>query len=203
MASFQAVHHWLPQSYNPVTGLVYVPTLEMPSLYSDSAVDLKHWKPVLNTPEYNGITVGGSDVPRDAGHSVLKHGSEDPESGMAGPNPWDSNGGTMATAGNLVFQGLADGYLHAYSADRGEDLWSFYAGVSITGVPMTFSIDGRQYVAITAGPLNGATATFGSLSARWGWIARAAPPVACLRAGWQRSAPPSGPPQLGEAVVRT
>jgi len=86
--SFQAVHHWL-RSPITVTGLVYVPTLEMPSLYSDSAVDLKHWKPVLNTPEYNGHHRGRSDVPRMQAQRVEGMGSEDPESGMAGPNPWD------------------------------------------------------------------------------------------------------------------
>ena len=81
----------------------------------------------------------------------------------------------MATAGNLVIQGRADGHLHAFSADHGKDLWSFDAGVAITGVPITYSADGRQYVTITSGPLNGATAAFGSVSARWGWQYRGHP----------------------------
>jgi quinohemoprotein ethanol dehydrogenase len=89
--------------------------------------------------------------------------------------PGVSNGGTLATAGNLVIQGLADGYLHAYAARDGKDLWSFYAGVAVTGVPITYSVAGRQYVTITAGPLGGSTAAFGSISARFGWDPRIHP----------------------------
>jgi quinohemoprotein ethanol dehydrogenase len=171
--SFQAVHHWTPQSFSPLTGLVYVPTLEMPMPFGDEGVDKTHWQPKLLTPEFAGYTPGGGDVPRDAGKSILK--AWDP---MTQKEHWSietpgiSEGGTLATAGNLVIQGRADGYLHAYSADHGKDLWSFNAGVAVTGVPITYSANGRQYVSITSGPLNGATAAFGSVSARWGWESR-------------------------------
>src|SRR5580698_213339 len=86
-----------------------------------------------------------------------------------------SEGGTLATAGNLVIQGRADGRLHAYSADRGKDLWSYDAQVAVTGVPITYSVGGRQFVTITSGPLNGSTAAYGSASARWGWASRGFP----------------------------
>ena len=174
--SFEALHHWLPQSYSPQTGYVYEPTLEMPAEFSDAGVDLQHWQPVLNSPDYSGLTVGGGDVPADAGHSVLR--AWDP---VAKRVVWEvetpgvSNGGTLATAGSLVFQGLADGYLHAYSAKDGKDLWSFFAGVAATGVPITYSVDGQQYVTITSGPLGGSSAAFGSISARWGWDPRVHP----------------------------
>jgi quinohemoprotein ethanol dehydrogenase len=171
--SFQAVHHWTPQSFSPLTGLMYVPTLEMPMPFGDEGVDKKNWNPKLLTPEFAGFTPGQGDVPRDAGKSILK--AWDP---IAQKEVWSietpgiSEGGTLATAGNLVIQGRADGHLHAYSADRGKDLWSFNAGVAVTGVPITYSIDGRQYVSITSGPLNGSTAAFGSISAQWGWESR-------------------------------
>ena len=174
--SFQAVHHWLPQSFSPRTGYMYEPTLEMPAEFGDTGVDLKHYNPRLRTGDYTGLTVGGGDVPADAGHSVLK--AWDP---IARRTVWQvetagvSNGGTLATGGDLVFQGLADGYLHAYSAKEGKDLWSFFAGVAVTGVPITYSVDGKQYVTITAGPLGGSTAAFGSISARWGWDPRVHP----------------------------
>jgi len=174
--SFEALHHWLPQSYSPQTGYVYEPTLEMPAEFSDTGVDAQHWQPLPNTPEYSGLTVGGGDVPADAGHSVLR--AWDP---VAKRVVWEvetpgvSNGGTLATAGNLVFQGLADGYLHAYSAKEGKDLWSFFAGVAVTGVPISYSVDGQQYITITSGPLGGSSAAFGSISARWGWDPRVHP----------------------------
>jgi quinohemoprotein ethanol dehydrogenase len=174
--SFQAVHHWTPQSFSPLTGLVYVPTLEMPAPFGDEGVDKRDWKPKLLTPEFAGFTPGAGDVPQNAGKSILK--AWDP---IAQKEVWSietpgiSEGGTLATAGNLVIQGRADGHLHAFSADHGQDLWSFNAGVAVTGVPITYSANGRQYVTITSGPLNGATAAFGSVSARWGWESRGHP----------------------------
>ena len=174
--SFQAVHHWLPQSFSPQTGYVYEPTLEMPAEFSDAGVDIQHWRPRANTPDYSGLTVGGGDVPADAGHSVLK--AWDPVAGRVVwqvETPGISNGGTLATAGGVVFQGLADGYLHAYGARDGKDLWSFFAGVAVTGIPITYSVEGRQYLSITSGPLSGAIAAFGSISARWGWDPRRHP----------------------------
>lgn len=174
--SFQAVHHWTPQSFSPLTGLVYVPTLEMGFPFGDEGVDKNDWKPKPLTPEFAGFTPGNADVATDAGKSILK--AWDP---IAQREVWSietpgiSEGGTLATAGNLVIQGRADGHLHAYSADHGKDLWSFNAGVAVTGVPITYSWNGRQYITITSGPLNGATAAFGSVSARWGWASRGHP----------------------------
>jgi quinohemoprotein ethanol dehydrogenase len=174
--SFEALHHWMPQSYSPLTGLVYEPTIEMPAEFGDAGVDAKPFHPQLGTPEFSGLSVGSGDVPTDAGRSVLK--AWDP---IAKRIVWQvetagiSNGGTLATGGNLVIQGLPDGYLHAYSAKDGRDLWSFFAGVAVTGVPITYSVDGRQYLTITAGPLGGTSGAFGAISARWGWDPRVHP----------------------------
>ena len=174
--SFQAVHHWTPQSFSPLTGLVYVPTLEMPFPFGDEGVEKHPWSPKPVSPEFAGMTSGTGDVPVDAAKSILK--AWDPllqRAVWSVESPGMSDGGTLATAGNLVFQGRADGHLHAYSADHGRDLWSFDAGVAVTGVPITYSVQGRQYFAITSGPLNGSTAAYGSASARWGWASRGYP----------------------------
>ena len=174
--SFQAVHHWLPQSHNLKTGLLYVPTLEMPAEFGDAGIDVKNWKARPGSAEYTGLALGTGDVPADAGRSVLR--AWDP---LAKRVVWQvetpgvSNGGAMSTAGGLVFQGLADGWLHAYDATTGKDLWKTFAGVAVTGVPITYLVDGRQYVSITAGPLGGSTAAFGSISGRWGWDPRIHP----------------------------
>ncbi len=61
------------------------------------------------------------------------------------------NGGTMATAGNLVFQGDADGKLSAYNAATGERVWQFNAGLGIIAPPVTYAVDGKQYVSILVG----------------------------------------------------
>jgi quinohemoprotein ethanol dehydrogenase len=69
-------------------------------------------------------------------------------------------GGTLTTAGNLVFQGMDTGKLVAYSADRGEKQWEMDVGLGIMAAPSTYSLDGRQYVAVLAG-MGGATALYG------------------------------------------
>jgi cytochrome c553 len=60
-------------------------------------------------------------------------------------------GGTLTTAGNLVFQGRADGKLEAYRATDGKPLWEFDTGVGINAGPMTYSVNGTQYVAVMSG----------------------------------------------------
>jgi quinohemoprotein ethanol dehydrogenase len=201
--SFQAVHHWTPQSFSPLTGLVYVPTLEMPIPFGDEGVNKSDWQPKLLTPEFAGFTPGDGDVPRDGGKSILK--AWDP---VAQAEVWSietpgiSEGGTLATAGNLVIQGRADGHLHAYSADHGKDLWSFNAGVAVTGVPITYSANGRQYVSITSGPLNGATAAFGSVSARWGWASLGFPRrLLTFTLDGKAALPPSPAPALAKPLA--
>jgi len=61
------------------------------------------------------------------------------------------NGGTLATGGNLVFQGTADGRFVAYSADTGKQRWEDHAGSGIIAAPVTYTVDGKQYVSILAG----------------------------------------------------
>jgi len=201
--SFQAVHHWTPQSFSPLTGLTYVPTLEMATPFGDEGVDKSHWKPKLLTPEFAGFTPGDGDVPKDAGKSILK--AWDPIAQKAVwsiETPGISEGGTLATAGNLVIQGRADGHLHALSADTGKDLWSFNAGVAVTGVPITYSVNGRQYVTITSGPLNGATAAFGSVSARWGWESRGHPRrLLTFTLDGKASLPPASTPSFAKPLA--
>ena len=61
------------------------------------------------------------------------------------------NGGTLTTAGNLVFQGTSDGRFVAYSADKGEKLWEINVGIGIIAPPVTYQIDGVQYVTVMVG----------------------------------------------------
>jgi quinohemoprotein ethanol dehydrogenase len=70
------------------------------------------------------------------------------------------NGGTLTTAGGLVFQGTAAGHFNAYHGSTGERLWRFNAQLGIVGAPVTYSLDGRQYVSILVG-YGGTTAAFG------------------------------------------
>jgi quinohemoprotein ethanol dehydrogenase len=70
---------------------------------------------------------------------------------MAVAYPAALNGGVLTTAGNLVFQGTADGHLYAYKADTGEKVWEKDVQIGIVAPPVTYTVDGVQYVAVLAG----------------------------------------------------
>jgi quinohemoprotein ethanol dehydrogenase len=75
-------------------------------------------------------------------------------------NPHLWNGGTLATAGGLVFQGTAEGKFNAYNGASGKRVWQFDAGLGIIGAPASFSIGGKQYVSILVG-YGGTSSAFG------------------------------------------
>jgi quinohemoprotein ethanol dehydrogenase len=91
---------------------------------------------------------------------------------VATPGLWNS--GTMATAGNLVFQGQADGRFNAYAADSGRLLWSFDAGNGMNGAPIAFMTGGKQYVAMLTG-VGSAAGAYGTSVAKFGWQAHVHP----------------------------
>jgi quinohemoprotein ethanol dehydrogenase len=168
-------HNWQPMSWNRWTGLVYIPTLSMPGLFSTKHVDMPNWRAKsleLNT----GLDVGTGDAPEDAGTSALL--AWDPLRQrkvweVKTPGFW--NGGTMTTAGGLVFQGLANGRFEARDAGTGDLLWSYDAKMGITGAPITYEARGRQYVSVVVGWGAAGPAYLGSLTAQHGWQARKHP----------------------------
>jgi quinohemoprotein ethanol dehydrogenase len=166
-------HNWQPMSFNPLTGLVYIPAMDRPGYYNDKGIDFPHWKPEPGMVPNPGINYGlGGGIPRDAGSGFLL--AWDPVRQRAAwrvPSAAIWNGGTATTAGNLVFQGGADGKFSAYAADSGKSLWSFDAETGVIGAPISYEVDGRQYVSVIAG-YGGAGAAFGGRSAQFGWDAR-------------------------------
>jgi quinohemoprotein ethanol dehydrogenase len=150
-------HNWSPMSWNPSTGLIYVPTT------------------------YGSWTFAAGDevIAAQTGHTGLARGfaQASPNSmPFIGPEPlgtnrgvleaWDPvnqklvwrtpggggiGGGTVTTAGNLVFQVINDGRLLAYSADKGEKLFELQTGRTGMAPPITYEIDGKQYVALMGG----------------------------------------------------
>ena len=199
--SFQGVHNLYPQSFSPKTGLTYVPTIEMPAQFGGD-VDYKNWRPLPASIQFTGFPTADGDPPADGGKSFLV--AWDPVKQRAAwqqPTPGPHNGGTLATAGDLVFQGQADGYINAYGASDGRKVWSFYAATAALGTPITFAIGKTQYVAILAGPLHGAPGGFGSMAARFGWDSRIHPRrlLAFVLDG-KAKLPPTPPPIFAQAA---
>ncbi|MFZ2507132.1 MAG: PQQ-dependent dehydrogenase, methanol/ethanol family [Steroidobacteraceae bacterium] len=154
--SYYGGHNWNPMAFNPKTGLVYIPTLDIPMAYGHSA-DFK-FRPGQSNLGIDMLVVALPDdvATRRAIKSMLKGDliAWDPVNqkeawrvALAGPG----NGGVLATAGNLVFQGTADGRFIAYRADNGEQLWETPTFAGVVAAPMTYEIDGEQYVAVLAG----------------------------------------------------
>ena len=150
-------HSWTPMSFSPKTGLVYIPANDTAQAYNAAA---KGWKP--GTVGFQlGLDLGPMEIPADpkirAATAAAMTGSLIAWDPVAGKPRWTvqypgpTNGGTLATAGNLVFQGTAGGEFRAYTADTGKKVWSFPTQTGVIAAPMTYSVKGVQYVAILAG----------------------------------------------------
>jgi quinohemoprotein ethanol dehydrogenase len=143
--STSGMHNWQDMAFSPATGLVYVPTMQLGTRFTAA--------PRSRTGVPTG-DVTPSFVRADADDATGTLIAWDPLAQKARwrvPQKMMWNGGTLATAGNLVFQGTADGHLTAYDATSGQQLWRFYTGMGIIARPITYSADGRQYVSVLAG----------------------------------------------------
>jgi len=149
-------HSWQPMSYSPITGLAYIPVNDAGFKYKrpDSFLAKKL------APNY-GIDVVAAGMPQDPKVKKMILGTVkgklvawDPVQQKAAwtierPGPW--NGGTLATAGNLVLEGTASGNFEAYRADTGAKLWSFSAQTGVMAGPVSYEVGGQQYIAVLAG----------------------------------------------------
>ncbi|MFW6093264.1 MAG: PQQ-dependent dehydrogenase, methanol/ethanol family [Pseudomonadota bacterium] len=149
-------HNWHPMAFSRDTGLVYIPALDIPySFAQDNAFQYRpgEWNTGLDLTQQ--IPPDDPDALIAAMGDVKGHLSAwDPVTQrevwkVQHDTSW--NGGVLATAGNLVFQGRSDGRLAAYAADSGELVWEFPTHVGIIAPPVTYSVDGEQYLAVVAG----------------------------------------------------
>ncbi|MBV9771410.1 MAG: PQQ-dependent dehydrogenase, methanol/ethanol family, partial [Bryobacterales bacterium] len=150
-------HNWSPMSFNPSTGLVYIPTSYaswtfaagdkvIPAPYGDTGL-----APGFLTARPNSMPFIGPEA-LGTNSGVLE--AWDPVNQKLvwrAPGGGGIGGGTVTTAGNLVFQVINDGRLLAYSADKGEKLFEIQTGRTGMGPPITYQVDGKQYVALMGG----------------------------------------------------
>ena len=149
-------HNWHPMSFHPDNGLVYIPASEGPYLYAP--LDEFVYRPGLwNTGE--DLAQLHRDMESTAAIRFMPCGltrliAWDPR---AEKKAWevlhDSGvpGGTLATAGQLVFQGSGDGRFSAFDAQNGKERWGVDVGIDVMAPPITYAIDGEQYIAVLAG----------------------------------------------------
>ncbi|MDH4382823.1 MAG: PQQ-dependent dehydrogenase, methanol/ethanol family [Gammaproteobacteria bacterium] len=169
------IHNWHAMSFNPNTGLAYIPVMELPGMFTDKGIDRSIWQ----SPNFSidpGVEFAREDIPVNAGTGALR--AWDPVAQKLRwevklPGVW--NPGTLTTGGNLVIQGRTDGKLVAYRATDGESLWQFDAGLGISAPPVTYTVNGKQHIALLVGWGGAGPAVGGSLQAQHGWAYRAQP----------------------------
>ncbi|MFI5319555.1 MAG: PQQ-dependent dehydrogenase, methanol/ethanol family [Myxococcota bacterium] len=146
-------HNWQPMSFNPKLGLVYIPA-------NDIAWAFGLEKNFVYRPggwnNGNDPTTGDAIPRKDVSGRLIAWDPVKQEKRWEQPYPQPWNGGTLATAGGLVFQGTAHGTFAAYDAagdgsGHGKVLWEVPAGTGVMAGPSTYEIDGEQYVAVMAG----------------------------------------------------
>jgi quinohemoprotein ethanol dehydrogenase len=165
-------HNWSPMSYNPIAGLVYIPTTTSSSGTYTVDPNFTYVPGRSNTGLLRGNRGGGAGQPvqlppANPAKTMPAIGPTPPEGQRGMLVAWDPisqkerwrtpggggiGGGTVTTAGNLVLQVINDGRLLAYSADKGEKLLEVQTGLrGGMGPPITFMLDGKQHVALMGG----------------------------------------------------
>jgi len=158
-------HNWSPMSYNPNTGLVYIPTTTTSSGTYTVDPNFTYVPGRSNTGLLRGNRGGTEPAPTP--RTLPSIGPVPPEGARGMLVAWDPvtqkerwrtpggggiGGGTVTTSSNLVLQVINDGRLMAYSADKGEKLLEIQTGLrGGMGPPITFMLDGKQYVALMGG----------------------------------------------------
>ena len=149
-------HSWQPMSFDPMTGLVYIPVNDVGFKYKSP----DHFEVKSLAPNY-GVDVVAAGMPQDPkiksailstikGKLVAWDPLQQKQAwAIERSAPW--NGGVLSTAGNLVFEGTADGNFEAYRADNGQKVWSFTASTGVMAGPVAYEVNGEQYIAVLSG----------------------------------------------------
>ena len=162
-------HSWHAMSYSPKSGLAYIPTIHSSIFFDDQSIDLKNWEPSNKKFDQSLISIPNDPITRDTLGSLQAWDPVKQKLVWRVPMLDKWNAGTMVTAGNLVVQGKADGQLVAYRAETGKELWRFFVGSGISAPPITYAVDGRQYIAILVGWGGASSGVGGKLAADLGW----------------------------------
>ena len=182
-------HSWQAQSFSPRTGLLYIPVTQN-GVHFGKGHSLE-----------GGFDVGGLSIAsekrdeRDGKGSLLAWNPVTQRQAWIVKHQTMLNGGVMATAGGLAFQGTGDGIFSAYDAANGKPLWRFDAGLGIIAAPMSYAVAGKQYVAVLVGW--GGSASVGSdvMNVGWKWGANPRRLLVFALDGTARL-PPGGKPTL-------
>jgi len=143
---------WSPTSYSPLTGFIYVNASQTTNTLARRAQTYEPGHTYTGGASVTavGATVSSTFTALDSRtHKIAWQKTENMSQGY----------GSLSTAGGLTFRGKIDGNLLAHDSRTGDDLWSFQTGWGISAPPMTYSVDGTQYVAVASGGNRGGVTT--------------------------------------------
>ena len=187
-------HNWHPMAYNPETGLVYIPALDIPFAFGQPS-EFEYNPRTWNTGLDQKLAAPVDSLAGELEALELAKGHLLAWDPVAQKRAWIVqhsgawNGGLLSTAGGLVLQGRADGYLAAYAADTGRILWETQTYAGIIAPPVSYEVDGEQYIAVMAG-WGGAFALASGVPPQPGMIARHGRMLAYKLGGGQELPPP-------------
>jgi len=166
-------HNWHPMSFSPDTGYVYIPAKVSSGIYRDDFFTKRRdtvWQVNYATGKFVALPDELSVEERSALGKELAAGVLIAWDPVAQREVWRvdtgfySGGGVLSTRGGLVFQGDLAGDLKAFAADTGRELWSYPVQGGIMAPPITYALDGEQYVAVAQGWGGESGLPFGAVS---------------------------------------
>lgn len=152
-------HNWQPMAFNPEVGLVFIPAMTNSSMYGTNPSWVYGKTGYSSSTGWNtGIGFdpdkpikGDSLAPSDSRGMLLAWDPVKNQTKWVVPHAYRWNSGVLATAGGLVFQGNAEGKLVAFLAGTGEKIWEASVGSGVIAPPITYLVDGKQYLTIAVG----------------------------------------------------
>ena len=135
---------WSPVAFNPETQTAYIMGIYQPSLFYSRKLEPKPGKPwesytffqKSSEPDYGTYTA----IDTNTGKIRWQNKIDDP-----------MVGGSLVTAGNLVFTGEGNGNFNAFHADTGEQLWQYRSKFGVNAPPITYTVNDKQYISVAAG----------------------------------------------------
>jgi quinohemoprotein ethanol dehydrogenase len=147
-------HNWHPMSYSPRTGLMYIPAQDVRALMepaSSYTPDNRNFSTgMITDSKTHNAQLTQTMLRKVMRGYLLAWNPKTQTSEWEVERPGLSNSGTLATAGDLVFQGTVDGDFQARDAYNGSLQWEFAAQNGMIGSPISYAVDGEQYIAIPA-----------------------------------------------------
>ena len=148
-------HNWHSMSYSRETGLMYIPAMDFPAPMEQEeeySWFVNQWNLGYKVePSPFGKLITQAIIQRMADSYLLAWDPLKQKEVWRSPNPDMGGGGVLSTAGNLVFQGSTDNRFSAYHAVNGRKLWEFDTQHGIVAAPISYAVDGTQYVSILVG----------------------------------------------------